>query len=127
MPTSPVLGLPELRVRDIMQHDVVTIPADATAAEAARLLWTRQIGGAPVLDDAGRVVGVVSTTDLLAPEGARVPEFVPHAVLPRDRLAEGAGYFLTPDAQLLGGEPLAEPATAAPRRWCATCCRGCTR
>ena len=115
MPTSPVLGLPELRVRDIMQHDVVTIPADATAAEAARLLWTRQIGGAPVLDDAGRVVGVVSTTDLLAPEGARVPEFVPHAVLPRDRLAEGAGYFLTPDAQLLGGEPLAEPATAAPR------------
>lgn len=115
MPTRPVLGVPELRVRDIMQHDVVTIPADATAGEAARLLWTRQIGGAPVLDDAGRVVGVVSTTDLLVPEGERVTEPVPHAVMQSDRAAEGPGWFLAPDTQLLAGEPPAEPPTIARR------------
>lgn len=113
MTTHPVIGLPELRVRDIMQTDVITIPARATTAEAARLLWTRGISGAPVLDDHHKVVGVISTSDLLMPEDRRP---LPPPQAPRDeRRMEGAGYFLEPDAQLLVAEPLVEPAEAAPR------------
>lgn len=56
-----------LRVRDIMTSEVYTLEAGASVAEAARELRVRGIGGAPVLDS-GRVVGLVSTTDLGMPQ-----------------------------------------------------------
>lgn len=63
-----------LYVRDIMTTDVATITADATARDVARLLADEQISGVPVLDGAGQLVGVVSSTDLvrLAAEDADV-------------------------------------------------------
>jgi CBS domain-containing protein len=54
-----------LTVRDIMQSDVVTVTTDATARDLARLLSDQQISGVPVLDGTGRLVGVVSSTDLV--------------------------------------------------------------
>ena len=54
-----------LTVRDIMQSKVVTVTPDATVRDLARLLADEQISGVPVLDGAGQLVGVVSSTDVV--------------------------------------------------------------
>lgn len=63
-----------LKVRDLMQTGVVTATPEATARELARMLADAQISGVPVLDGGGRLVGVVSASDLvrLAAEEAEV-------------------------------------------------------
>lgn len=47
-----------------MQKQVVTVRTDDSLGELARVLDSHQISGAPVLDGEGRLVGVVSQTDL---------------------------------------------------------------
>lgn len=54
-----------LRLRDIMSTEVVTVGPTTTLREAAELLATRHIGGAPVVDGSS-LVGVVSASDILA-------------------------------------------------------------
>lgn len=51
--------------RDIMTIDVCTFAPETTVLEAARLLVDRRISGAPVVDAAGRVIGIVSEGDLI--------------------------------------------------------------
>jgi CBS domain-containing protein len=55
-----------LRVRDIMTTDVFTLVASTSIEDAARSLTYHQVSGAPVLDH-GRIVGVVSKSDLVDP------------------------------------------------------------
>jgi CBS domain-containing protein len=55
-----------LRVADLMQTDVRTIQADAPVAEAIQLLADGHVSALPVLNAAGRLAGVISTTDILA-------------------------------------------------------------
>ena len=49
----------------IMTTDVASLKPDATVREAAQLLLERGISGAPMIDDAGQLVGIVSEGDLL--------------------------------------------------------------
>ena len=52
-------------VRQVMTTDVVSFrPADAID-DAARALSARGIGGAPVVDDDGRVIGLLEDDDLI--------------------------------------------------------------
>jgi len=62
-------------VRDLMRTDVVRVEPGTTVRELVRTLAEHRIGGAPVLDPDGRLVGIVTTTDLvrLAAEAAEVP------------------------------------------------------
>jgi CBS-domain-containing membrane protein len=48
-----------------MTQEVVTVGASTTVAEIARLLLEHRISAVPVLDEAGRVVGIVSEGDLV--------------------------------------------------------------
>ena len=50
---------------DIMRTDVVTVREDQTLKELAQVLLDHHISGAPVVDGKGRLVGVVSQTDLV--------------------------------------------------------------
>ncbi len=52
------------RVRDIMSAAVVTVAPDTSLSRLARVLDEHGISGAPVVDPDGRVLGVVSTTDI---------------------------------------------------------------
>lgn len=52
-------------VRDVMTTDIVTVGEQASYREIVDLFSSRGISGAPVVDDAGRVRGVVSESDLL--------------------------------------------------------------
>jgi CBS domain-containing protein len=52
-------------VSDVMTRDVLTISPDTSAHEAARHMASRWIRHLPVVDDGGKVVGVVSQRDLV--------------------------------------------------------------
>jgi CBS domain-containing protein len=54
-----------LRVRDIMTTEVFTIEASATIETAASAFMSQFISGAPVVDDAGKPIGIVSESDIL--------------------------------------------------------------
>jgi len=53
-----------LKAKDIMNTNVLTVPDDMTVQELATFLTEREILGAPVIDSGGEVVGVVSCTDI---------------------------------------------------------------
>lgn len=55
-----------MKVRDVMQTEVWTVPATLGIQELGRLLTERRVSGAPVVDDQGHVVGVVSLYDVAA-------------------------------------------------------------
>jgi len=55
-------------VRDVMTTSVLAVRPETTLKEVARLLVERRISGLPVVNEAGRVVGVVSEADLLVKE-----------------------------------------------------------
>jgi CBS domain-containing protein len=50
---------------DVMERSVVVLSPEASLLDAHRLFVEEEIHGAPVVDDEGIVVGVVSSTDLL--------------------------------------------------------------
>ena len=58
-------NLTDLRVADLMTIDPVVISVDASIEDAEELLRLNRITGLPVVDLSGRLVGVVSQTDLL--------------------------------------------------------------
>lgn len=55
----------DLRVADVMTIDPIVVSETATIEDAEELLRTHRISGLPVVDLAGRLVGVISQTDLL--------------------------------------------------------------
>jgi CBS domain-containing protein len=55
----------ELKARDVMTADPVCVEPSTGIRELARTLEEHEISGAPVVDQQGRVVGVVSKTDLI--------------------------------------------------------------
>jgi CBS domain-containing protein len=50
---------------DVMERGVITLSPEASLLDAHRLFVEEGIHGAPVVDDEGKVVGVVTSTDLL--------------------------------------------------------------
>lgn len=52
-----------LSVGEIMSRGVVTVPPDASVAEAAKLMGSGRVRRLPVVED-GRLVGVVSLADM---------------------------------------------------------------
>jgi predicted transcriptional regulator len=57
-----------LKLRDLMTREVFTLPATLSVDEAAWALMHRGVSGAPVRDEEGHLVGVISTSDLVDPE-----------------------------------------------------------
>ena len=55
----------DLRVADLMTIDPITVAMDATIEEAEDLMRRHHITGLPVVGDAGRLMGVISQTDIL--------------------------------------------------------------
>jgi CBS domain-containing protein len=54
-----------MNAADIMARPVVSVTPETTITEAARLMLDHRIGGLPVLDRDGRLVGILSESDLL--------------------------------------------------------------
>lgn len=54
-----------MKVAELMRTDVTTIAPDASIADLVQTLADARVSGVPVVEPGGRVVGVVSSTDVL--------------------------------------------------------------
>ena len=78
-----------LNASDVMEREVLSVPADMTLAALEDFLISHRISGVPVVDDADRLVGIVSRSDIvralslerslagIAAEGVEQAEFAP--------------------------------------------------
>ena len=57
-----------MKVADLMVKDLVTIRPDSPVSEVVLSLADAHVSALPVVDDGGRVLGVVSSADLIAAE-----------------------------------------------------------
>jgi CBS domain-containing protein len=112
---------------DLMSPNLVSLNADALVAEAIAAVTQRGLSAAPVIDEAGRPVGVLSRSDILVHErellqspapaegGALVRDIMTPAIfsvplhLPADRVVEQLltldvhQLYVVDDSQLLVG------------------------
>ncbi len=56
--------LSKLEVGAIMSRYPITLPVDLTVEEAAEILLKNKISGAPVLDESGKIRGIITKSDL---------------------------------------------------------------
>jgi len=54
-----------MKASDVMSRNIISVDRDATIAEAIRLMLDNRISGLPVIDAAGRVIGILTEGDLL--------------------------------------------------------------
>ena len=101
-------------VKDVMTAEVVTVRQETTFKEMAAVLRRYRVSALPVVDDAGRVIGVVSEADLLAKEVLADPGVVAELLRRQDvRKAEGltAGDLMTrPAVTATPGDPVEQAA-----------------
>ena len=106
-----------MKIRSVMSTHVVTISPETTLKDAAARLVRYGVSGLPVVDDAGRLVGVLSEADILAKEAGSSPRDGMLAWLigdsPRPRLdARTVADAMTSPALTIGPERTAREAAA---------------
>jgi len=67
--------------KDIMTRDVITVNPTMTVKSLAMMLIKNQISGAPVADKAGKIVGVVSESDIVAKRGKDVKSIMSKKII----------------------------------------------
>lgn len=53
-----------MRVKELMTSDVKSCSLDTNLAAAAKIMWEGDCGAIPVIDESGRVVGVITDRDI---------------------------------------------------------------
>ncbi len=59
-----------MKVSEIMSSPVMSIKGDQTLEQAAKLMLDNNIGGVPIVDDDGKLIGMVTESDFSAKEHA---------------------------------------------------------
>lgn len=67
--------------KDIMTEQVTTVNANMTPGELAKIFTRHHISGAPVLDEKGELMGIVSDGDILNKEGKRVSSLMSKRII----------------------------------------------
>ena len=101
-----------MKASEIMTANPLTIRPETTVAEIARLLTERKIGGVPVTDADGRVLGIVTENDLFLKKkglpfsAVKLPTLFAEWVQP-ERLADiYAAARLHTAADIMGRDPV---------------------
>ncbi len=80
---------------DLMTRPAITVGPDTAVPEAARIMYDRRVKRLPVVDAAGRLLGIVSRADVLAvfsrPDEEIRDEIV-HRVLPAAAISKSADF-----------------------------------
>lgn len=63
---SPGVLQRQHRVEQVMKSPVVSVPPDYPLEEAARLMIQYNLSGLPVVDETGRLVGIITRSDIFA-------------------------------------------------------------
>ncbi len=56
--------LSEIKVKDIMTKQAIALHEEDTVEKATVVMHDRRVGGLPVVDDAGKVVGIITESDV---------------------------------------------------------------
>ena len=70
--------------RDIMTRTVATIHPEASAQEVAQLLYQKRMIGAPVVDEGGNIIGIITEADIISKvnrEGLCVADIMSHEII----------------------------------------------
>ena len=89
-----------MQVAELMQRNVRTVGSEASIAEVVLSLADAHVSGLPVVDKAGRMVGVVSASDVLTAEAEAESRSVGQQVLEDTSVREimtPRPYTVTPD------------------------------
>lgn len=102
-----------MKVADVMTADPWTVGADTPLKQVAETLVAQQVSGLPVVDQHGRVLGVISEGDIVAKEAlmSEGRRRLLVRLLDADPLRE-----LKLDARTAGGAMTAPAVTIGPRR-----------
>lgn len=68
----------DLRVAELMTIDPIVVTVDATIESAEELMRRNRVTGLPVVDGVGRLVGVISQTDILYLDVPAVQALIRH-------------------------------------------------
>ncbi len=55
-----------LKVKDIMTRELITVSPETEVVHATKLLLENRINGVPVIDETGKLVGILCQSDLIA-------------------------------------------------------------
>jgi CBS domain-containing protein len=77
-----------MRVAELMQTEVQTVSSDAVVNDAVVSLADSHVSALPVLDETGRMVGVISTTDIVASEEEAEDRKAREALFERTRVRD---------------------------------------
>ena len=55
-----------LKVKDIMTTEIITVSPETEIVQATKLLLENRMNGVPVLDETGKLVGILCQSDLIA-------------------------------------------------------------
>jgi CBS domain-containing protein len=108
--TPPVLRLRARVAEDLMMRNPVSLRADATIDEAMTLFVDKGIDAAPVIDDGGRPIGVISRSDVfvhLLEDARRRKHPHPSAVAEGAEAASRVSDLMTPTVFAVGLHTLA--------------------
>lgn len=67
--------------KDIMTRDVITVHPSMTVRQVAMLLTKNNISGVPVRDKNGKIVGIVSHSDIVGKRGKQVKEIMTKKII----------------------------------------------
>ena len=81
---------PMIQAKDIMTTRVITVNPQTPIAKAARILLKDRINGLPVLDDQGRLVGIICQHDLVVQQkGLPIPSLFRIMDLDKEDVRDG--------------------------------------
>ena len=67
----------EVLVEQAMTPDPVTVTPDTSVTDVAKIMVAKSIGGIPVVDDTGELIGIVTESDLVVQDtDVKFPSFV---------------------------------------------------
>jgi CBS domain-containing protein len=70
-----------MKVKDVMTPNVISVPEDSSIEDAARLLARHRVSGLPVLNLAGKLIGMVTEYDLISKQGTTVGDIMSRSVI----------------------------------------------
>ena len=75
-----------MKARDVMVSPVITVKPSSSVKEVAKTFLERRISAAPVVDDQGKLVGIVSEGDLMHRAEAGTERLVPGGLLEKNSI-----------------------------------------
>jgi CBS domain-containing protein len=102
-----------MNVKDAMTSDVISVRPDTSLKDVAMILAENKIGGLPVIDHQGHVLGVISKADILVKERAESPYHGLKAIFHRREADSMAAKIGARTAE----EAMVEPAVTVQPSW----------